>query len=91
MIFLFNLNSEINKEDIHINISGNLKSNKNSNIGKLNKFAKNIESDEEEGIILIDNKIEYFNIDPPSYAKSFGENKISIDNNINIAKKKKKL
>jgi hypothetical protein len=85
-----NLNDEIIKEDIKIRISGNLKSNKYSNIGKLNKFVKNIKSDEEEGKILIDDKIEHFNTDPPLYAKSFGENKITKDNNINIGNQKEK-
>ena len=84
-----NLNGEITQEDIQIRFSGNLKSNKNQKI-KLNKFAKNIKTDEEEDIILIDDKVEHFNTDPPVYTKSFGENKISKDNNVNIDNQKEK-
>ena len=85
-----NLNNEIIKGHVQQSISGNLKSNKNSKIGKLNKFINNIKSDEEEGIILKDDKIEHFNTDSPSYNKSFGEKKMSKDNNINIGNQKEK-
>ena len=85
-----NLNSEIIKGHVKQSISGNLKSNNNSKNGKLNKFINNIKSEEEEGIILKDDKIEHFNTDSPSYNKSFGEKKMSKDNNINIGNQKEK-
>ena len=85
-----NLNREIIKGHAQQSISGNLKSNNNSKIGKLNKLINNIKIDEEEGIILKDDKIEYFNTDSPSYNKYFGEKKMSKDNNINIGNQREK-
>ena len=93
--YLFNLSNSLNskkiKEDIQQSFSGILNFNKNSKIGKLNKFVNNVKSDEEEGIILKDNKIKHFNTDSPSYNKTFGENKISKDiyNNIGNYKENK--
>ena len=83
-------NNEIVKGDIQPNILGNFNFNKNSRIGKLNKFINNIKSEEEEGIILKDDKIEHFITDSPSYFRSLGENKISKDSNNNIGNQKEK-
>ena len=83
---LYSQSDNLNKEDIQPSFSGKVKSNINSKI----EFINNIKNDEEEEIILNDDKIEHFNIHSPSYVKSSGENNISKDSNINIGNQKEK-
>ena len=70
---------------------------KNYKIGKIENDINKMNNDEKEDIILNDDKIVYFNSASPVFTESFGENRISKYNNINIdhqkeeEKKEKKL
>ena len=64
---------------------------KNNKIGKLENYINRMNNDVEEYVLLNDDKIVYYNPDPPIFIKNFGENKISKEKNINIHHQKEKI